>query len=515
MQQSKVIKNQWLELLKNTTVNKYQHISFDFWNTIAFSNQVFKKQRVNFIYDFFKKKFEIEKIEEAFCVVGKRNNSSTDNLEKPLTVNELYKSVLDYIGVRREVDIDKMKSVIFDLFLKYPPLISENFLYYLKQIENNKVSLSITSNTAFIPGFVIKKFLQNEGLLSQLSFCVFSDEVQVAKPDKKIFEIVLSQLDSKIIPSFDVIHIGDNYHTDYLGAKNFGISAFFLDNDKSLMNTRNALHVINDIDDVPFSGIDYSKFKFGDSQIADHYGNELFEYFKITILPSLLGNYRRILIYSSPYYQIPTSSYYLTQSFFMKLYDHFSNLQVDEVSIQFCKIKRCQTYTEDYGALNAEERYNLIKNDTYQFVDIPSINDICIFIDDISITGTHQRVIEKLMEDSGIIANSIFLYYAKLSNPDVCPSFENLLNYSYISDVTKLIDVILSDFYKITTRTTKYILSLKTKDLDFLITEIGKRRRDDIIEELINMAESNEYNKIGLYNQNLETLKHRFLTLNV
>lgn len=515
MQQNAFIKNQWLELLKNTSGNKYLHISFDFWNTIAFSNHEFKIQRVNFIHDFLEKKFEIEKIEEAFYFVGKKNNSSTDNLEKPLTVDELYKSVLDYIGASREVEIEKMKSVIFDLFLKYPPSISENFMYFLKQIENNRVSLSITSNTAFIPGFVIKKFLQNEGLLSQFSFCVFSDEVQVAKPDKKIFDIVLSQLDSKIDPMLDVIHIGDNYHADYLGAKNFEMSAFFIENEKSIVNTRNALHLIYDIDDVPFSGSDYSKFKFGDSQVADRYGKELFEYFKNTHLPSLLGNYRRILIYSSPYYQIPTSSYYLTQSFFLKLYDHLNNLQVDEVSLKFCKIKRCQTYTEDYGALNAEERYNLIKNDTYQFVDIPSINDICIFIDDISITGTHQRVIEKLMEDSGIITNSIFLYYAKLSNPDVCPSFENLLNYSYTSDVTKLIDVILSDFYKITTRTTKYILSLKTIDLEFLITEIGRRQRAYIIKELIDMAESNDYDKIGLYNQNLETLKLRFQTLKV
>ena len=515
MQQNAFIKNQWLELLKNTSGNKYLHISFDFWNTIAFSNHEFKKQRVNFIHDFLEKKFEIEKIEEAFYLVGKKNNSSTDNLEKPLTVDELYKSVLDYIGSSREVEIEKMKSVIFDLFLKYPPSISENFMYFLKQIENNRVSLSITSNTAFIPGFVIKKSLQNEGLLSQFSFCVFSDEVQVAKPDKKIFDIVLSQLDSKIDPLLDVIHIGDNYHADYLGAKNSGWAAFFIDNDKSLINSRNALHVINDIDAVPFSGIDYSKFKFGDFQIADRYGKELFEYFENILLPSLLGKYRRILIYSSPYDQIPTSSYYLTHSFFLRLSDYLSILQIDDVNIQLCKIKRCQTYTEDYGALNAEERYNLIKNDTYEFVDIPSGNDICIFIDDISITGTHQRVIEKLMNDCDIITNNMFLYYAKLSNPDICPSFENRLNYSYTNDVIKLIDVILSDFYKITTRATKYILSLKTKDLEYLISEIKKRHKDSIINELVNMAEKNQYNKIELYNQNLETLKHRFQTLNV
>jgi hypothetical protein len=184
------------------------------------------------------------------------------------------------------------------------------------------------------------------------------------------------------------------------------------------------------------------------------------------------------------------------------------------VTIKFCKIKRCQTYTEDYGALNAEERFNLIKSDTYEFVDIPSSKDICIFIDDISITGTHQRVVEKLMQDCDIKTNSIFLYYAKLCNPDVCPSIENYLNYAFTSDVVKLLDVILSDFYKITTRTTKYILSLKTKDLEYLIDEIKQRGKYSILHELVKMSEANQYNNIEIYKLNLKTLKQCVLELN-
>ena len=79
----------------------------------------------------------------------------------------------------------------------------------------------------------------------------------------------------------------------------------------------------------------------------------------------------------------------------------------------------------------AEERFNLIKNDTYELLNIPAVEDICIFIDDISITGTHQRVVEKLLKDNFIETKSLFLYYAKLSNSAICPSFENHLNYSF------------------------------------------------------------------------------------
>lgn len=203
----------------------------------------------------------------------------------------------------------------------------------------------------------------------------------------------------------------------------------------------------------------------------------------------------------------------MTQSFYTAFSDYLKENQFKNANVRFCKIKRCQTYTDDYGALSAEARFNLIKNDTYDFVNIPSADDVCIFIDDISITGTHQRVVEKLMDESFIETNSIFLYYAKLSNPEVCPSFENYLNYSFTSDVIKLMDVILSDSYKITTRTTKYILSLQPKDLEYLISEIKKRDKNSILNELVDMSYANEYNNIELYNQNLKILKQCILEL--
>lgn len=507
MRQSEVIKNQWVELSNYTDANKHLHYSFDFWNTIAFSNPRFKKERTNFIHHFFEGKFKKETIDEAFSFVGKNYNASIENYENTLTVNELYLRVFEYIGITQNFDLEKIKEAIFELFLKYPPSICENFISYLNKLELNSVTISITSNTAFIPGFIIEKFLHQIDLHKKFSFCVFSDKEQVSKPNKKIFDIVLSHLNNRIKSAIDVIHIGDNLQADYIGAKKSGLSAFLIDCKTSLINTRNALHVISDIESVPFSALDYSKFKFGDYQIAARYGNELFEYFKQTMLPNLFQNYDSILIYSSPYTQIPTSSYYLTESFYSTLSNYLNELQIKEVRIKFCKIKRCQTYTEDYGALNAEERFNLIKNDTYEFVDIPSSKDICIFIDDISITGTHQRVVEKLMQDCEIKTNSIFLYYAKLSNPDVCPSFENYLNYAFTTDVVKLMDVVLSDFYKITTRTTKYILSLKTKDLEYLIDEIKQRAKFSIVQELVKMSEANQYNDIELYKENLKTLK--------
>ena len=231
-------------------------------------------------------------------------------------------------------------------------------------------------------------------------------------------------------------------------------------------------------------------------------------------MPELINNHDNFLIYSSPYAQIPTSSYYLTQSFYLSFYDYLQKNQIKNINVQFCKVKRCQTYTEDYGALCAEARFNLIKNDTYEFTDIPTSDDVCIFIDDISITGTHQRVIEKLLNESLIVTKSLFLYFAKLDNPEVCPSFENTLNFSFTSDVNSLLVVVFSEFYKITTRTTKYILSLQPSDLDYLLDKIKLHKRYSVLNDLVEMSYANEYNHIELYKQNLHTLQSYSLELN-
>ena len=171
------------------------------------------------------------------------------------------------------------------------------------------------------------------------------------------------------------------------------------------------------------------------------------------------------------------------------------------------KINRSQSYTEDYGAMNAIERFDLIKNDTYSFFDEPEENSLCIFIDDISITGTHQRVIENMMKNSNYTNKSVFLYFAKLDNPQIEASFENNLNFAFVNSIEKLLEIIVSDTFKITTRTTKFILSLKDVDFNFLIESVLKYEKYEIISYFYTNAVKNNYETIEIYQNNLSILR--------
>lgn len=512
----KKVEENWTSIFRYASNTDIKHFSFDFWNTIAFSNPKFKQVRTEYISNLLNNEVGLISIDAAFHKIGLEYNliqESGKNVISPIDLLE--KVLIKLCPSVSHIDFQVLKREIDKLFIDFPPFLDENFKRFLDYILATGKTCSITSNTAFIAGKEIKQFLSNENLLKKISFCNFSDEVGYAKPSKKIYKHVY--LNAKSLHSSlkvsEIIHIGDNKTTDYDGASFFGFRSILFYKNVDLLNAKHALHTISDVDAVPFSEIEYSKFKFGDNLIAKKYGVELFEYFQKFILPDIITKNCNFLIFSSPYDQIPTSSYYLTKSFYDEFCIYVNEKGIKSKFIKFCKIIRCQTYTEDYGKLNAEERFNLIKDDTYEFVNIPSQNDVSIFIDDISITGTHQRVVEKLLNDCSIKTNCIFLYYSKLSNPEVCPTFENELNYFFIKDITMLTNLILSDSFKITTRATKYILSLQKKDIEYLLSKIKLNGKYFIINEVVSMSYANKYDNIELYKENLKTMRQFFLEL--
>jgi len=509
--------NNWEALSSFVKNDVFKHYSFDFWNTLAFSNSKFKEKRAEYILSLLPNVAGVSEINKVFEQVGAEYNAYQESGNPVSAPVDLLKEVINILdSSSAHYDISKIKDELDTLFLKYPPIIDSMFHEIADEILAHNKTCSITSNTAFVSGEIIRTLLSNVGLLDKFSFCVFSDEVGCAKPNAMIYKHLYAQAKSIYVDLqiSEIVHFGDNLKSDYNGALDFGLKAFQFNSEEKLKFTRFAIHDIIDSGSIPFVPAEYSKFKFGDSDIAKKYGNELFKYFEKNHISELIYKHINFLIYSSPYSQIPTSSYYLTQAFYSAFKAYLHENGIENVNLRFCKIRRCQTYTEDYGAMSAEERFNLIKNDTYKFEDVPLDEDVCIFIDDISITGTHQRVVEKLLNECASAPKSIFLYYAKLSNQSINPSFENYLNYYSISDFKKILAIILADSYRITTRTAKYLLSLQKKDLECIIGQIRLHNKYSILSELIEMSYANKYNDIKRFKPNLADLEMCLQALN-
>jgi len=108
-------------------------------------------------------------------------------------------------------------------FHELPPDLNPDALPLLRWLKTRGIRLGITSNTGRTPGFVLRDFLEKEGLAEFFDAMIFSDEVGVRKPNPEIFHLLAERLKADL---GSVVHIGDSLRSDVWGAKNAGMMAF-------------------------------------------------------------------------------------------------------------------------------------------------------------------------------------------------------------------------------------------------------------------------------------------------
>lgn len=279
------------------------------------------------------------------------------------------------------------------------------------------------------------------------------------------------------------------------------------------MSNSMSVHSITDRNNLPFSKEEYSKFKFGCKSIARKYGEELANITIKDLTHKVLANgftgneFLQIVVISSPYQFIPTAAYAMKDYFVRSLNNWLAenNLPV----VQETKITRSISYREDYGALSAEERMNLIGKDTF-YVDREFVKDkYCLFLDDIRITGSHEKVIQRMVDEYELECDYSFLYYAQLDNSEINPNIENELNYAFVSDnpvygLPTISKIIRSQGgFLLNTRTVKYILNSPHEEFFTFIDYQSNK----FLETLYHQAIGNSYHLDEHYSKNMNTLK--------
>ena len=264
-----------------------------------------------------------------------------------------------------------------------------------------------------------------------------------------------------------------------------------------------SLHKISDADNLGFSAIEYSKFKFGDKDIARRYGHQLAEAF---IRKNHMRLTKQIVVCSSPYCFIPTATYAMKDYFVQVLNEWLMN--TGHPVVQELQIYRTITYKEDYGALSADERMKLIGKASFH-IDASFIKNgadkLVLFLDDIKITGSHERVVARMIHDYGIIdVDHMFLYFAELVNPQIHPRIENDLNYAYVKDLLCLDKVIKNSNFLFNTRVVKYILNAPHDEF----VQFIQYQPIVLVWTLYHLAIGNSYHNIEDYAANFTFLKN-------
>ena len=146
---------------------------------------------------------------------------------------EMYKSFFLKFGVKLdEVQANKIYNDLEKLFLRYPPILLYDIGELKKSFRILKAkgnTLSISSNTAYIKGNTLKKILEHYGLIKYFDFLIFSDEINSSKPALKFFQKLEESCKKININKDNILHIGDSFEADIIGAKLSKIKSRLID----------------------------------------------------------------------------------------------------------------------------------------------------------------------------------------------------------------------------------------------------------------------------------------------
>ena len=216
-------------------IHNHSHFSFDLWLTLIKSHPEFKAKRVELFSSFFNVNKPIEEVSKVVKYYDDLCNNINEVLGGNIDTFEIYLLILGSLSVDlKQIDKEKLNDFYLkseELFLEYKPVvIFENLHQFFDEIKNQGKTINVLSNTGFIKGKTMRKFLINENLDQYIDFHIYSDELNISKPNPLIFQEVKNRVKNQDLPMDQILHIGDNPIADYKGAKDFGFNAYLLKN---------------------------------------------------------------------------------------------------------------------------------------------------------------------------------------------------------------------------------------------------------------------------------------------
>ncbi|KFF08050.1 HAD family hydrolase [Chryseobacterium luteum] len=214
-------------------IHNHCHFSFDLWLTLIKSHPEFKTKRVELFTSFFDIDKPVSEVAKTVKYYDDLCNTINEVTGGNMDTFEMYLLILGALDIDvRQLDKEKLNGFYLkseELFLEYKPVvIFENIKEFFDQIKNQGKTVNILSNTGFIKGRTMRKFLIQEELDQYIDFHIYSDEINISKPNPLIFQEVKNNLKDRDLPMHRILHIGDNPVADFKGAKDFGFSAHLL-----------------------------------------------------------------------------------------------------------------------------------------------------------------------------------------------------------------------------------------------------------------------------------------------
>lgn len=210
-------------------IRQYEVLFFDMSKTFMFGNDKFSsEQDYEAVYKSFGgRNLNNEELHEIiYYTYGKLLKRSRDKeqFDDMLNVDEFIESD-DYFIKYSTAD----KVLIERLFANQEcGTVPESCKETLQQLSKTH-KLCVISNVWCKSSYFTQQ-LKKDGVFELFELIVYSSDHATVKPSPKIFNIAIEHFG---LPKNKIVHIGDNYKRDVVGAKNAGLSSILVNNSES------------------------------------------------------------------------------------------------------------------------------------------------------------------------------------------------------------------------------------------------------------------------------------------
>lgn len=262
---------------------------------------------------------------------------------------------------------------------------------------------------------------------------------------------------------------------------------------------RLAINVFKSLEDAPFDVREYSRLKFGSDRVAKDFGYQMadeFFVFNHDILRTM-----PCVVIPAPSTTVPVAATLLSIHFMNRLNALLA--REDAMPVEWTMVHRNMTYNNNYADLPKEERQKLLAADTIYFNKDFVRGKFLIFIDDCTITGTHEEKISSVLRAEGLDNDHSFVCFAKYEGDD--PSIEMRLNHVEIKTAVDLVALAREIGHKVTTRSLRLLLEHPEDEFEALLDAAPA----SFIEDSYHAAIVKGYNRHGPYAANFNHLARR------
>lgn len=190
--------------------NKYDIISFDFWNTLVSKNPEYKINRNIEVQKLFPHR-TIDEVNAAFSFMKNIDIETQEISSVPIKRDYLFDAISGILV--GDVNSSRLWDLCDNLFLKYPPILIPETKETIEYLYNKGYKLAICSNTGFAAGWLLDRILKQYDILKYFKRenRFYSDAVAECKP----------RLLNRIIPNNKTgLHIGDRNVDNVKGIEN-------------------------------------------------------------------------------------------------------------------------------------------------------------------------------------------------------------------------------------------------------------------------------------------------------